>query len=121
MKIIEEVKPGLFLQQTKTGWRVVKPIKKDLAKPFSLKNNINWKHFLIGDWNRLILTIIILAIIFFAAWAYNHDINSCAEKYAGECLQARTNKCFSSCWIRCNLATNDLLKLNYNLSNGTTT
>lgn len=119
MKPIEEIKPGLFVQQTKTGWRVVKPIQKDPSKPFSFKNNINWKHFLIGDWGRLITFVVIILIVLFVVWAYRHDMNACAEKYAGECMAAKTNPCYSLCWTKCNYAQNDLIKPYFNISNGT--
>jgi hypothetical protein len=109
MNPIEEIKPGLYIQQTKTGWRVVKPIQKDISRPFSFKNNINWKHFLIGDWSRLITFIVIMILILFAAWAYNHDLKACADKYANECMQAKVNPCFSACWKQCGMQVNNLL------------
>lgn len=110
MNPIEELKEGLFVQKTKTGWRVVKPIKKDLSRPFSFTNNINWKHFLIGDWNRLITFLIILIIILCAAFAYRHDLQVCAGKYASECMAAKSNPCFGRCFYQCNLDSNDLLR-----------
>jgi len=122
--MIEEVKQGVFLQQTKSGWRLIKPIKKDINRPFSFKDNVNWKHFLIGDWNRLFTFILILAVILFVAWAYKHDMEACAEKYAGECMAAKTNPCYSKCFHQCNLDVNDLIKpsddlRDFTLKNGT--
>jgi hypothetical protein len=117
MRPIEEIKPGFYVQQTKTGWRVVKPIKKDLTRPFSFKNNVNWKHLLIGDWSRLITFLIVFAIILFAIWSYRHDMKACADKYASECMQAMSDDCFTKCSFDCHLQKDDLIKRDKNITN----
>jgi len=80
MKPIEEIKPGLFVQQVKEGvWRVVHPLKKDISKPFSW-SNINWKNLLTGgDTLGFFITLFWVASLLFICWAYAHDTAACRK------------------------------------------
>jgi hypothetical protein len=105
MSIIEEVKPGLFVQQTKIGWKVVYPIKEDVSKPFSFKNNVNWKRLFIGSWGRFLTLVFIILMLIFLLYAYKHDMNVCGKKYLGDFYNVLQNKCFSGCLNQCNQTT----------------
>jgi hypothetical protein len=115
---IEEVKPGLYVRKVKTGWITVNPIKKDLSRPFSFKDNVNWKHLIIGSWSRLLTLIIILLIIFGTMVFYKHDMKVCGEKYIGDYYRLTENRCFNNCLGRCNLTIDNTIgpKSNVNLS-----
>lgn len=78
LKDVEEVKPNLFVKKTRKGYRQVYPPHKDITKPLSL-DNINWKRAIIGNPENTITIMIILAIVLFSAWAYNHDMEQCRE------------------------------------------
>ena len=91
-KIIE-IKPKLFVQKTRYGnWIYIKPLKKDINKPFTL-GNIHWKNLLIGDW----ITMLIVLLLLFTAIAYKHDVKVCTE------LQNKVSydTCYSDCWNNC--------------------
>jgi hypothetical protein len=113
MKTIEEVKPNVYLQQTKKSWRQIYPIKKDLSKPFA-KGNINWKNMFKMDWMTMILIIGILLVCL----SYKHDMQKCGEFYTKSYMNALQSKCFRNCMSSCNLSQIDYLNpSNYNLSN----
>lgn len=84
MREIEEVKPGLFIQKTRLGYKRVFPIKKDLNKPFSL-DNIHWKHLTIRDWNNLIFLVIFVSLMLFGTWVYKHDLAVCVDIIENPC------------------------------------
>ena len=78
-KMIEEVKPGLFVQKTVLGdYRVVRPIKKDVNKPFGW-GNIHWQRFLIGSRSQILTVAIVVALICYMAAGYNKDISYCRD------------------------------------------
>jgi hypothetical protein len=92
MKTIEQVKPNVYLQQTKKSWRQVYPVTLDPSKPFG-KGNINWKNMLRVNWSTMILII----GIFLISYAYIHDQKvglkaisildtSCMQRCGGECF-----------------------------------
>lgn len=73
--MIEEVKPGLFVKQTKSGkWIKVNPIRID--------GKINWKNLIIGE-SWIMLLIIFLLIC--SAFAYKHDTKLCREIMSHPC------------------------------------
>ena len=108
MADIEEIRPNLFVQKTRTGgWIVVNPIKKDLSKPFG-KGNINWKNLLIGNGQNIGLILIVVTLLF-TAWAYKHDTFECKKFMEDPC-----NYSISHCANRFGEAINpvDLSKIN---------
>ena len=83
LKDVEEVKPNLFVKKTKTGYRQVFPIHKDITKPLSL-DNIHWKRALIGNPDNAIAIAIMICIVLFSVWAYNHDMAECNKVIGDE-------------------------------------
>lgn len=68
-KNTEEVKPGLFIQKTKKGYRSINPV--------AWNGKIRWKEQL-----RTVIslrTFTTLAIIIFLAWSYTHDNKALVE------------------------------------------
>lgn len=66
----EEVKPGVFLQKRKKGWKQVYPA--------AWKGKINWGNFILGGpdfWKTTIWFMIILFLVF----SYWHDTNELRE------------------------------------------
>lgn len=78
---VEEIKPGLFIQETKSGnYRMVKPIKKDLDKPFNLKTNCNYTNLILGgSWNNFFTIVFVISIIMLVSFGYAHDTKECRE------------------------------------------
>ena len=70
-KNTEEIKPGLFIQKTKRGYRQV--------HPGAWNGEMNWKNLLLGP--RFIKSLMWFAIILFLAWSYFHDIQTYQEFY----------------------------------------
>lgn len=70
-KETEEVKPGLFIQQTSKGYRQVHPA--------AWNGKINWKNFLLGS--NFLRNLIWFLIIVFLAWSYFHDVDVYKEFY----------------------------------------
>ncbi len=64
-KDTEEIKPGLFIQQTTKGYRQINPAAWD--------GKINWKNLLLGG--NFLKSFIWFAIIMFIAWSYFHDVD----------------------------------------------
>ena len=59
----------LFLKKSKTGWRIVYPIKID--------GKINKKNlFLGGSWWNIVKIGLLIGAILFVTWAYSHDIEA---------------------------------------------
>ena len=67
----EEVKPGLFIQETSKGYRQVHPAVWN--------GKINWKNFLLGA--NPLRNFIWFMIIVFLAWSYFYDIDTYKEFY----------------------------------------
>lgn len=68
MKPIEEIKPGLFVQETKPGkYKVVHPIR-------NTDGSINWKNLIMGS--NLLMVIIVVGITVVLYSLYVRDINS---------------------------------------------
>lgn len=64
----------VFLNKSRLGWKVVKPIKID--------GRINWKNFIAGgNWWNLLLIAFVITIILGCIWEY-----SIALKTANHCL-----------------------------------
>ncbi len=64
-KDTEEIKPGLWIQKTKKGYRQILPM--------AWKGKVLWKKQL-----RTVITvrtIFTIALIIFIAWSYLHDVN----------------------------------------------
>ncbi len=64
-----EIKPGLFVVETKSGWKKV--------NPFYWNGKSRWKEQLATVFT--LRTIITLAIIIFVAWSYVHDTAELVE------------------------------------------
>ena len=93
---IEEVKPNLFIQKTKFGYKVVYPIKKDLTKPLSF-DNINWKNLLIGSWKTFGIFLLILFFLFLLYKAYYKEVViPCKEIMENPCEYCMLSSPFSS-------------------------
>ena len=60
----EEIKPGLFIQKTKKGYRKVEPM--------AWKGKLRWKEQL--KTVITVRTILTLSIILFVVWSYTHDV-----------------------------------------------
>lgn len=60
----EEVKPGLFVQKRKSGWRQIEPLAWD--------GKMRWKAQIKTVFS--FRTFIGIAIIIFIVWAYLHDV-----------------------------------------------
>lgn len=88
-KNTEEVKPGLFIQKTATGYRHIHPA--------AWNGKINWKNLLIGG--NAIRNFVWFAIIMFLVFAYWNDTNQYREFYeqqhifAAEELNGTTVEC----------------------------
>lgn len=54
----------VYLIKDTFGYKIVKPIKKELTKPYSF-NNIHWPNLLFGGWRNLAILLFILAIIMY--------------------------------------------------------
>lgn len=70
-KNTEEVKPGLFVQKTKKGYRQI--------HPGVWKGEIRWKNLLLGP--NFMKSLMWFAIILFLAWSYFHDVQQYQEFY----------------------------------------
>ncbi len=70
-KETEEIKPGLFIQETKKGYRQINPA--------AWNGKINWKNFLLGK--DFLKSLVWFAIILFLAWSYFHDVDVYKEFY----------------------------------------
>ena len=79
--VIEELKPGLFIQTTATGnHRIVKPIKKRIDEPFNFKTNCNYKNLLIGgSWSSFFTILFIISIMMLVTFGYAYDTKQCRE------------------------------------------
>ena len=74
-KNTEEVKPGLFIQKYKFGYRQIHPAAWD--------GKINWKNFLVGDnWLKHLMFFIILIVLCFS---YYNNTKACVEFQANPC------------------------------------
>jgi len=74
-KDTEEIKPGLFIQKTKFGYRHITPVAWD--------GKINWKNFLMGkEFIRSLIWFIILMLI---ASSYYIDTKNCQEFQSDPC------------------------------------
>ena len=70
-KETEEIKPGVFIQQTSNGYRQV--------HPSAWNGKINWKNFLLGA--NPLRNLFWFFIIVFLAWSYFHDVDTYKEFY----------------------------------------
>ncbi len=70
-KDTEEIKPSLFIQKTRTGYRQIHPAAWD--------GKIVWKNLLFGG--ITFKNLIWFAIILFLAWSYFHDVNVYQDFY----------------------------------------
>ncbi len=91
-KHTEEIKPGLFIQKTPSGYRQVWPAQWN--------GKINWKHLLIGGnfWKGFIFFLIII----FLAWSYSHDVAGYKDYYEHRfefCEQVQELKATPLCTI----------------------
>ncbi len=94
------------LEKKGSEWRVIYPIKKDINKPFG-KGNINWFNFLTGgSIKRLIQLAIILILLVFLMWSYNHDIAECRE------YVERTNLIYGSQFVTPDISYDENLQYN---------
>ena len=72
-EIVEIDGEVINLKKDFMGWRVVYPLKNQ-------DGTFNWFNFLTGgSYWRLLILIIIVTFILFAAWAYKHDTSFCRE------------------------------------------
>lgn len=74
-KNTEEIKPNLFIQKTKTGYRQIYPA--------AWNGKINWYNFLVGKhfWRGLIY----IAIILYIAYWWYQDTTYCREFQENPC------------------------------------
>jgi len=70
-KNTEEVKPGVFLQKTKRGYRQIHPA--------AWNGKINYKNLLLGP--NFLKSFMWFAIILFIAWSYFQDVQTYQEFY----------------------------------------
>jgi len=76
---VEEVKPNLFVKQTKKGgWRVVYPWKNS-------DGSINWRNFLLGDTNLLIAGVIVIVFVLLFLYSYKQDMATFKEVIENPC------------------------------------
>ena len=76
--MIEKIRDDLYVKKGWDGYRVVYPIKKDLDRPFSFKDNINWKNFL-GQWHFWLKSLLFLIALYFFVQMYLADTEQCRE------------------------------------------
>jgi len=70
-----KLKEGLYLRKQKGKYRLIYPPKKDLSKPFNLKN-IHWKNFIgFHQW----MTTLIIFLVILSSVAYMNDTAECRE------------------------------------------
>lgn len=67
---------------------VVKPILKDIHKPFSI-GNIDWHNLIIGNW----LSLLIVFCLLFSAYGYKHDTGQCYKILEHPCSYAYSIQC----------------------------
>lgn len=81
-KNTEEIKPGLFVQNRKGKYRVVKPIVWN--GEYRLKDQFSWK------------SIITIVLILFIAWTYFEETEFCRQLQENPCelLPNITSYCF---------------------------
>ncbi len=79
--MIEEIKPGLFIQKTKTGnYRMVKPLRKDVTKPFNFKTNCNYINLILGgSWSNFFTILFVVSIMMLISFGYAYDTKQCRE------------------------------------------
>ena len=70
-KDTEEMKPGLFIQRTRKGYKQISPAAWD--------GKIIWKNFLFGK--GFLKSFIFFSILMFLAWSYFHDVKVYQEFY----------------------------------------
>lgn len=70
-KETEEIKPGLFIQKTRKGYKQIHPAVWN--------DKVNYKNLLLGP--EFVRSIIWFAIIMFLAWSYFHDVGTYQEFY----------------------------------------
>ena len=70
-KETEEIKPGLFVQKTRGGYKQIYPAVWN--------DKINYKNLLLG--HGFLKSFIWFAIILFLAWSYFHDIQTYQNFY----------------------------------------
>ena len=86
MSKIEKIKDDLYVRKSFGEWIIVRPIKKDLEKPYA-KDNINWKNLLVGSWGSFIKMLILFGIIAFLIWSYREDMKTCTDALNSPCVQ----------------------------------
>ncbi len=70
-KDTEEIKPGVFIQETSNGYKQVHPA--------AWNGKINWKNFLLGA--NPLRNFVWFLIIIFLAWSYFYDVDAYKEFY----------------------------------------
>jgi len=65
----------VYLKKDLFGWRVVQPIRNE-------NGSINWINLLIGGYRNFFILIILLIIMSFIMFAYNHDITTLQNHYS---------------------------------------
>lgn len=70
-KDTEEVKPNLFIQKTRNGYRQIYPA--------AWNGNIIWKNFFFGG--KFLKSTIVFILILFLVWSYNHDTKALRDFY----------------------------------------
>lgn len=92
--MIEKIKEGLFVAGRPGSYRVVYPIKNDLDRPFSFRDNVNWKNFLIGgSWKRLGVLLLTMCVIFFFIGTYKADTENCRQLMRDPCMLCNSTRC----------------------------
>lgn len=70
----------IYIKKGWDGCRVVYPWKTDLERPFSFKDNINWKNFLIGGhWSRPFKMFLFLIVFYLFVQMYLSDTATCRD------------------------------------------
>lgn len=86
---IEKIKEDLCIKKGWDGNRIVYPYKKDLDRPFSFKDNCNWKNLLIGGhWSRPFKMFLFLVFLYLFVQMYLSDTETCrdyAENFESYC------------------------------------
>ncbi|HEC37462.1 hypothetical protein LCGC14_0476680 [marine sediment metagenome] len=67
----EEIKPGLFIQKTRKGYKQIHPAVWN--------DKVNYKNLLFG--HGFLRSFIWFAILMFIAWSYFHDVETYQEFY----------------------------------------
>lgn len=77
-------KDKVYMKKDIFGWRVVQPLRKD-GSSLNIKNifdgNTIWINLLIGGWRNFIFLLIILALLSFQMYSYDHDVQAIQDNY----------------------------------------